>query len=205
MRYIYCVKGDYLVPCTSPTASDEYYIFEYTKDLQLILTRCKNEECKEIEPSYISLKFNLPEASKVEELLNRLSTFRSFLQKHNLKVYFMEDTSVLEAIINPKLYYYKYLALDKDFRDRAISQLEKWVSRFLLFVRVVEELGVIKFIAHLDSLDGRYTLWIKENFDEPSTIAVTEKEGEIKLWFGFKDCDLYIKNKEIEKCYKIEK
>jgi len=68
---------------------------------------------------------------------------------------------------------------------------------------VLEDLQVEKFLSHLDSLDGRYALWIKENSNEPATVILTQKLGEVKVWLAYKGCDLLIKNKD-QMCYKIE-
>ncbi|BFH73069.1 hypothetical protein SJAV_10130 [Sulfurisphaera javensis] len=203
MRFIYCIKGNYLFPCDKPKKNEEYYIFEYTKDLQLLISKCKGEHCNEIEVQCLNLKFDLLEALVVEEELNKLSAFRSFLQKYNAKVYFLENNSVLEAIVNPKLFYYKYLGInDNEIRMKTINELKRWVSRFLFLVNILEDLKVIRFTSHLDSLDGRYALWIKENCEDPAFTLVTEKEGEIKIWLGYKDCDILIRNRD-ERCYKI--
>ena len=203
MKFIYCIKGDYLEPCEGKDEK-EYYIFEYTRDLQLIISKCLENDCKEIEAECLNLKFNLPEAEIVSKLLEKLSTFRSFLQKNNIKVYFLEDSSVLEAVINPKLYYYKYLGIQDDIiRKKKIDELKIWTLRFLLLVDVLEDLQVEKFLSHLDSLDGRYALWIKENSDEPAAVIITRKLGEVKVWLAYKGCDLLIKNKD-QMCYKIE-
>jgi len=121
MKFIYCIKGDYLEPCKGKDEK-EYYIFEYTRDLQLIINKCLENNCKEVEAECLNLKFNLPEAEIVSKLLEKLSTFRSFLQKNNIKVYFLEDSSVLEAVINPKLYYYNILEYKMILSERRRSR-----------------------------------------------------------------------------------
>lgn len=204
MRYIYCVKDNILNLCESaPLQQNLYYIFEYTKDLQLIVTECKDNICKEVDVNSLNLKFNWSEAPIVEEQLNKLTIFRNFLQKYNIKVYCIVNSSIQEAIVNPKLYYYKYLGLiDETLRKKSLDELKKWVSRFVVMVNVLESLKIVRFLSHLDSLDGRYALWVEENSQEPATSLITENAGEVKVWLGYKGCDVYLKNK-IEKCFRI--
>lgn len=204
MKYTYCVKDNYLLPCDKPKEGEEYYIFEYTRELQLIISKCIGNECKEVEPECLNLRFDLPEDAEVSKNLEKLSTLRLFMQKYNIKMYFIDDNSILEAVINPKLYYYKYLGIqDVEIRRKKIEELKKWTQRFLLFVNVLETFEIKKFLAHLDSLDGRYALWVKENSEEPTTIVETEKMSEVKVWLSYHDCDLFIKNKD-QMCYKLE-
>ncbi|MFP3202365.1 MAG: hypothetical protein RXR43_09010 [Sulfolobus sp.] len=37
-----------------------------------------------------------------------------------------------------------------------------WTKRFLIAMEEFEKLKIIRFLSHLDSLDGRYAWWVKD-------------------------------------------
>ena len=194
MKYFYCVEGDVLRLCEQQKGL--YFIFEYTKALQLLVQKCIDSNCVQLEDCISELrkyKFDYKEAEEARDELKRLDVFRKFLQKHNIKIYFLDDNSILDALVFPDTYYYKYMGLgDEKERVYYLSLLKKWTRRFLLAVEELEKLKIKRFLSHLDSLDGRYAWWVKDKAEEPATVVETEK-GKTYLWFGYKGCEVLIK------------
>jgi hypothetical protein len=203
VKYFYCVEGDLLRLCDKQKGL--YFIFEYTKNLQLLVQKCVDSNCIQLEDCISELrkyKFNYKEAEEAKEELNKLDNFRKFLQKYNIKIYFLDDNSVLDALVFPEMYYYKYMGLgDEKERLYYLSLLKIWTKRFLIAMEEFEKLKIIRFLSHLDSLDGRYAWWVKDKSEETATIVETEK-GRAYLWFGYKDCEVLIKIEGgEEKCF----
>lgn len=200
--YTYCVENEYLVPKES--CEGVFYLFEYTKDNQLMLSRCVKDSCKSIEDfSELNLRFK-DEPKEIYYLLDKMQEFRNFLLKYNIKIYFLlNDTSILEALYEPKVYYYKYLGInDSQFRQNKLNYLRQWANKFSLLSRVIETIGVKKFLSHMDSLDGRYAIWI--GIDESSGSFVSKNGKVTTFWVQYKECNIFLKNESIELCIKSE-
>ncbi|ARM75500.1 hypothetical protein [Acidianus manzaensis] len=207
VSYTYCVEqnGDKVYLTPGKECHGVYYIFEYTKDMQLLVSRCINHNCMPIDDiSTINLKFK-DEPEYLNEILSKINNIRQFLNKYNIKIYFLlKDTSVLEAIYSPLTYYYKYLGInDPEFRDKELNYLKEWSQRLLLLVKLVESIGVKKFTSHLDSLDGRYALWIGSN--DPVVSFITNNDKEITLWLLYNGCEIFLKEQNIEICVEKDK
>lgn len=199
--YVYCVKDSYLVPGGS---CEEFYVFEYTRNNELILTRCVKGSCKPIEDiSQLNLKFK-DEPKEIYSLLDKLQEFRNFLLKYNIKLYFLlQDTSILDALYFPKLYYYKYLGVnDKEYKEAKLNYLKEWASKFSLLSKVIDAIGVQTFLSHMDSLDGRYAIWIGS--DEPSASFISKNGKVITFWVHYNGCNIFLKSETTELCVNSE-
>ncbi|MEM0091755.1 MAG: hypothetical protein QXG62_04030 [Saccharolobus sp.] len=184
--YTYCVSDKFLVNCEK---GDLYYIFEYTKNNDLLLSKCVKETCYQVEDVISELKTYkfLDEVIRFDEILNKIEEFRHFLIKYNLKIYFIGEDSILEAIYNPLLYYYKYYGL-RDYKR--INLLKIWIDKLVLLSRSMEEIGIGEFKSHMDSLDGRYALWV--NTDDHVTKFLDKKGSLFIVWINYKGCDIFI-------------
>ncbi|WP_205760728.1 hypothetical protein [Acidianus sulfidivorans] len=208
VSYTYCVEEDngkaYLV--ASNQCKGLYYIFSYTNDKQLIISKCKDNDCTPLEDitEIQRLRFK-DEPIDLQKILYLMDNFKQFLNKYNIKIYFLlDDTSILDAIYSPTLYYYKYLGVnDHSFREEKIAYLKEWGERLSLLAKLIESLGVKKFTSHLDSLDGRYALWIGS--EDPVTSFISYNNEEVTVWILHNNCDIFLKSKTYEICVKSGK
>ncbi|WP_238699118.1 hypothetical protein [Saccharolobus sp. E5-1-F] len=156
-RYVYCVNKDKLIPCEG---GEFYYVFEYTRDNVLLLSKCQNGHCEQVDDVISELvkhRFAY-ETDNFDEIMSKINEIVSFLTKYNLKIYFIGDNSVLEAIYTPSLFYYKYFGL-KEAKDK-VNFVKSWIDKLILAKRVLDEIGIVEFKSHMDTLDGRYAIWL---------------------------------------------
>ncbi|WP_338599172.1 hypothetical protein V6M85_09415 [Sulfolobus tengchongensis] len=195
VSYTYCIKNNYLVKCDG---GELYYLFEYTKNNELLISRCINDHCTQVEDIVTELgKYKFAdEIWNFGEIKKKVDDITHFLSKYNLKVYFIGDNIVLEALYTPQLFYYKYFAL-KEAKEK-IDLVNAWFDSLLLAIKVIEEIGIREFKSHMDTLDGRYTIWL--NSEEPSASFISREGDLVNFWVLYNDCNVLIERKGRQIC-----
>nr|WP_014511467.1 hypothetical protein [Saccharolobus solfataricus] len=196
--YIYCIDKDKLIYCNN--TGELYYVFEYTRNNELLLSKCRNSKCEQVDDVISELgKYRFAnEIDNFDEIMGKIDEITSFLTKHNLKIYFIGDSSVLEAIYTPLLFYYKYFGL-KEAKDK-VNYVKSWLDKLILARRVLDKIGIMEFKSHMDTLDGRYAIWL--NTEDESTSFISSEGDLVKCWISYNDCDLLIERKGKRICIK---
>ncbi|MCH4815505.1 hypothetical protein J5U23_00331 [Saccharolobus shibatae B12] len=196
-KYIYCVNKDKLIPCDG---GEFYYVFEFTRNNELLLSKCQNGHCEQVYEAISELgKYRFAyEIDNFDEIRDKIDDIISFLIKYNLKIYFIGDNSVLEALYTPSLFYYKYFGL-KEAKDK-VNFVKSWLNKLVLAKRVLDEIGIMEFKSHMDTLDGRYAMWLNTEDESASFIS---REGDlVKFWISYNGCDIFIQRKGKSICIK---
>ncbi|AKA75027.1 hypothetical protein SULI_04600 [Saccharolobus solfataricus] len=58
----------------------------------------------------------------------------------------------------------------------------------------------MEFKSHMDTLDGRYAIWL--NTEDESTSFISSEGDLVKCWISYNDCDLLIERKGKRICIK---